>query len=425
MQVTNKKLFWPLFALLCIFLTYRIYKYQKVNFQNSLKIEQHSSRPKVDLEKIKASGIPVLDIKVKYKYLARLSTNFSSGKSEKPQLGIKENKKSYKAKIFFKGKKYKGKISFRGEGDWHRRFWKKSIKIKLKSDERLFGYRTLNLDNPKYVAPFLRVVQYETAKKMGILAPASFPVWVNLNGTPYGILQFWGRYDRDMLSESNHPEGDLYGEKDNYLSFEYLMSDKQNWKKYTSKLGKKDFKNMDNIERLMAINNLEGQKFKKAVYEFFDIDQMLAYHNHANLFSATRQNYHNVRVYFNPISLKYELVPNDLLGAVSDSSSQNIFIAFNKLWKKILSLPDLRRQKHEQLDYFINDYKIFNFIQERFAFWDKIISPIISMDQVSSYGLKNNYNSNFPNIEDQYKYQVEKWDSFISQRKEYLEKALQ
>ena len=434
MIIKNKKYFYfSIFVLLAfiIFTTVKkhwtlfnkdkninIAKYNKTNKLNLLNIQK-----KPNYNKDFFLNLPRLNIEINFKSLAMLTTSLTNSLSESQRFNrllfknLSNNKKSFKTTLTFNNKVIKGLMSYRGEGFWHRTGSKKSFKIKLNKNDSLFGYRKLNFDAPKYIAPYLRVVQYETARELGLIAPRSFPIWIKINNIDVGIYFFHGHYSREMLTENNRPEGDLFGERENYVGYQILYSSTEKWKKYASRYGSKGKNNVKIINDYIKIAKLEGKEFIETVKKKFNLLSLFKYHTLASIFNSVRQDYHNIRIYHDPVTLRYELIPNDLL---INEGNHHIYKAFNLFWKKIFEVPEFLEMKQVVTYDLIKNKKLISKIKSRLNYWKDKVLPLYSYEKKDAEFYRKVFNTNSTDYLKLFNDTHAQWIKILNEREKYF-----
>lgn len=102
------------------------------------------------------------------------------------------------------------KVRYRGDMSNHWLFKEKSLRIKTRKKNLLGNMRRFNLvvnEKDDVVGPHL---SYQLANMMGLLAPASEMVTVNINGKFDGLRMFVEQVDESFLRRRNIMPGDIY-----------------------------------------------------------------------------------------------------------------------------------------------------------------------------------------------------------------------
>ena len=287
--------------------------------------------------------LPVFEIYVKEKKLALLDSNLPQSGRDKP----------VSAQFKYKDKVYDVKIRYRGDNDIHWKYPKKSWRIIFEKNDLFNGYKAINLVNSKSKAIINDVLEYNLARKIGIhLAPEAFLAHVRLNDTYQGVLFFYPQPNKYYFKKIGMPRGNLYGEKNDLLRPHDLFWDKSNFRKYCSLQGKKD--DFSDLEMLLDILKIEEEEiFKEKIERILDIEQYLLWYCHARLCLSLHQDCHNIKLYFDSNTGKFQEIPWDLLGfgfasnsSYSMDAPHSINATENYMVSRILQIPEFNHRKN-------------------------------------------------------------------------------
>ncbi|MBK1831932.1 CotH kinase family protein [Verrucomicrobiaceae bacterium R5-34] len=169
--------------------------------QQELKIQAGKKISPSDIEKVKGE---VYDPKL----LRTLFIDFENDQWEKELEAFNNSDVDVPAKLTIDGKVYEGVgIHFRGASSYFRTRsgQKRSLNVSLDhsdKDQRLDGYKTLNLNNSFGDASLLGAVIYSQIARSLTPAPKVNLVRVVINGEYWGIYQNQQQFDKDFLKEN-------------------------------------------------------------------------------------------------------------------------------------------------------------------------------------------------------------------------------
>lgn len=126
--------------------------------------------------------------------------------SDLPQSG-REYKK---AKMVFGDEEYNIKLRYRGDNYYHWLFEKKSLKIKLKKDEKIWNHRVLQLTNIKGSSYFNEYLGNKLAEKMGLMTVQEKFTRVYINDMYQGVYLYLEPLDKEFIELNNKALGELW-----------------------------------------------------------------------------------------------------------------------------------------------------------------------------------------------------------------------
>jgi hypothetical protein len=209
------------------------------------------------------------------------------------------------------GVRYKGNSSYNIQGD------KKSFNISIdgyREDQRLMGYKTLNLNNGFVDPTFMRENIVHKIYSKYIPAMKTGFVYLYINGEEYGLYSNVQQLNKDFLGEwYDYKSGNLYkGDPRGELS----------WKGADASLYKSDYEKKTNEEAddwtdlvalINAINN--SSNLETELPKVLNTDRALWYFALSNIF-VNLDSYifssHNYYIYNNPSSSLFDFLPWDL-----------------------------------------------------------------------------------------------------------------
>ncbi|MBW2704386.1 MAG: CotH kinase family protein, partial [Deltaproteobacteria bacterium] len=144
-----------------------------------------------------------------------------------------ESKRPYAdAMLERRGQVQKIKIRLRGSQHWHLLGAKKSYKIKLPKGELFDGHRVFNLVNDPMPMKVGEQLVLDLVRDLGVLAPESSFVRLELNGKDLGLMHFLAQPDESVLRNNRRMPGSIYsGNLPSSAKTEELWRDAKRWKK--------------------------------------------------------------------------------------------------------------------------------------------------------------------------------------------------
>ncbi len=115
-----------------------------------------------------------------------------------------------KARMLLNNKLVKAKIKYRGDFLYHWAWNKKSIRVKLNKNKLYNGLRAFNLQAPKQPEQLNNFLGLRLAKLLGLIAPASELVQVNINNENKGIHVLIEQLEEATLRRNKLMPGDIY-----------------------------------------------------------------------------------------------------------------------------------------------------------------------------------------------------------------------
>ncbi|MDX8390534.1 MAG: CotH kinase family protein [Mariprofundaceae bacterium] len=271
-----------------------------------------------------------------------------------------------KAAFFYDGKFRKVKMKYRGDSVYHWGYYKKSIRVKTKKTRLFEGMRSFNLVAPRTPEILNNHLVSVLAKYMGLMAPRSEVVNVNINGELSGIYILTEQMDESTLRSNGRMPGDLYsgdlvGTKRYYGMSNQLFESAFYWEKkavnnHYPEGSKKP------LERL--INLLQADESEDVHRELSNLLDMEAFGKFNALeilsTSAHVDSVHNWRLYYDPMRSKFIPVVWDFVGWYTDVRSADK----KKTRMDMISSPlhlllykngdFLRARQHAMHDFFAN-----------------------------------------------------------------------
>jgi len=205
------------------------------------------------------------------------------------------------------------KLRYRGDNNYHWLYDKKSLRIKLRNDVYHME-SSFNLINPSNMYSYRDVINYQLAKKLGLISPDCYPVRVKINGVYMGVYLYISQIDESILRKHKRMPGSIYyGDLPNQDIYENLWYDELSWDKKASR-NKEQKSNREDIQLLLqAVNHYDEAEFndfietylnQEAFIKFIALDRLLGSFHHDFV--------HNHKLYFDPYKGKFEPIAWDI-----------------------------------------------------------------------------------------------------------------
>ena len=339
--------------------------------------------------------------------------------------GYLVNPKFVDADINFNGTIYKSKLRLKGGTDHYtgnRRF---SFRVKLKKNKSIFGFRNFSVHKPSSRQFPYDYVFNSLARGAGNISQPNNFAEIIVNGQNWGIMQIEEHFDSSFLEKQKRKDSmilQLVNDKKSELktdlsktyqqlkikNYPQLLNQVEDWYKLSSSIyspqlfkEKNYFKNtMDRKSYTYISNQLLNQSS-----EIFDQSILIK----SILLCTLWGNYHaiiniNARYYFNPYTLKLELIATDQaefnkIKRLEDIDHAKDFLKEAVNFKKKLD-KKIFEKNYNTLNKIINESKIYF----------KQASDLFPVDQLVDLDiLTENKNSiSYQKIEDYLNYEVEK-----------------
>jgi len=236
-------------------------------------------------------------------------------------------------KIRFKGQVYKAKIRLKGAtSDEHLADDKWSFKIKLKDDKTILGMKEFAVMSPTRRNLLGQWFIRKLFQKEGLIARKYEFAKIIINGEDKGIYVIDERYDNNMLTRNQRKEGPVIKieqspifidqvnsniDRDNYyLSMDYTAFDLDSL--LEDEVTKQQFLNAKYIIEEFRLGNLKTSTV-------FDVDLLAKWFAISDVMGAWHGfGWANMRFYYNPITSKFEPIPDDDFNEVSLNYTSNL-----------------------------------------------------------------------------------------------------
>lgn len=350
----------------------------KQNYQTNLQFEENE--------------IPVYKLNIKCKDLDKLYKNLPRLTAEdKYFILTKKYKKEVQATFFYNDKKYDVNVMYRGDLSNHWSEIKKSWNIKFNKDELFFGQKKLKLLIPEDRLYYADIFNNYRAKKMGLIVPETYFAELIVNETSNGIYYVIEDWDKAFLeTKQRTADSNFYINVDGNNTFaknEQIFSNINFWKKTTENpIIKNDFSEMNLL--LDLINNASQDEFNKKIFNILDENNFYKWNVHYTLVGDSHQNNgENMRLYFNNVKGKFELIPWDVtIYGLNNRQSIDDRIENIDLAEKILENPVFLNKRNQILWDYVTDDKN---LEDDLQFYDSVYSKTKTIFESDTLNQKN------------------------------------
>lgn len=276
-----------------------------------------------------------------------------------------EEKDNYDRKTIYKkalfvgddGVRYDVKVTYRGDQEAHLTFPKKSWRVVFEDDKLFRNTKAINLIIPEDRLFFVEELNHYRAKKMGLVAPESRFVFLQVNGRNVGVYWEAEQWGKEML-EKQQLSGDtnLYGERG--FGSDALYQDITAWTKYVESPLRRADDRSDLKLFLDTLNAASDQYFYENVGNILDLDIFYRWQAHAVLAGGRSQDhFHNARLYFDPAAGRFIVIPWDVNLARLDDRFKTAGLTANPISRRIITSPRLLFASNLALWEYVRDEK--------------------------------------------------------------------
>ena len=287
----------------------------------------------------------------------------------------------------------RAEVKYRGDKPIHYQYFKRSWRVEFPKDQ-LFrqSIRRLNLIVPEQLH-FGTIIPYLVADSIDIMTPQAAPVRLVVNNIDMGTYNAVEQVDEQFLKRRGKDEGILYIGDVNFdqdlKEATPLFESSQNWQ--TKAVGsRKSAAIADPLNPLLETVALPLPEFETEIKKLLDIDSYLRWYALYNVFNSMHNdNIHNVKMFFDDRTGKFEMIPWDIDpdNTVIDPLPRDI--SNNRLSHKLFQIPQfaLRRDQifYQIIDSWFNNQK-FEQETEKLTSETKsdVLNSIFTLPSVSS-----------------------------------------
>ncbi|MFD2443752.1 CotH kinase family protein [Bacillus sp. CGMCC 1.16607] len=263
---------------------------------------------------------------------------------------------------YLKMNKKKWDIDIVYRGSHTRKFKKKSFHIAFFQPKLFLGAKEIHL-NAEYKDPSLmrNKLSFDFFRSIGVLAPESRHVILNINGKTEGVYLQIESVDENFFQKRNYPLGAIFYAVDGDANFS-LLSDLDNDVKesldlgYEMKVGNQE--DLGHLQELIyKINTLSRVEFEENIHKYVNVNQYLRWLAGV-IFTQNYDGFvHNYSLIRNASTGQFEVSPwdydgtwgRDVNGKVMEYDYVRIE-GFNTLTARILDIPSFRMEYRSLLE---------------------------------------------------------------------------
>ena len=288
-----------------------------------------------------------------------------------------DNRIKVPGELISEGENRAVKASYHGYTFNHWSDKKKSWVIELDSGEEL------NLIVPGDRSYFTESLSSYRAKKFGLLFHENDWIWLKINNEDMGVYYMTGGWNNYWLEKSGKRVNQLVGELGCQIKegiFPEVWGGVGNWKYYADGTDKK-FSNSYYLQKFLdVVNNPNGGDFSQAIGEIMDVDTLIRWKSVSILMNSFHtDNVHNWRMWLNPGTLKFEILPIDRrMTLPTRNLTKSPFIidgSIDRLSSKIHSSAKLSFAIDQILWEYVRDD---NQLEDDLKYWDNLSSRLSS-----------------------------------------------
>ena len=223
------------------------------------------------------------------------------------------------AKLEYKGKKYEAKIRLKGDlsDHWYSKY-RHSLRVKLKNDKTILDFNSFSIQKPRTRQfPFNHIFQSLVLDTGNIAAIHKF-AHIYVNGVNWGIMDIEEHMSKELLEKQKRKDS---------IIVKFSNEDQMVYLKKTSKAPYNGYRLSDpyifsNLYNEKSLKYLQNRKAYSYVVKnrltnnpnLYDLDSFSKALILSLIWDQTHTLYHsNARYYFNPYTLKLEIITTDQL----------------------------------------------------------------------------------------------------------------
>ncbi len=336
------------------------------------------------------SELPLVQMSVSAENLAELNRDLpASGKST-----------YFRAYLKWGDETHTVKARYVGDNHWHWLYPQKSWKIKTKRSQLINGSRLINLKNPRTRLAFNEVIAMELGKELGLVAPRVFPVRFVLNSQYMGVYLWQDPMEESTIRRSRRMPGSLYSgdgaPRNSVTGVSMLWEDERYWEKSASR-GLEYEEDRSEIGILLEqVNNASLVEFYEFAKRHLNLQAYAHYLSLDNLTACAIHDYHhNHKIYFDPVTGKFEPAAWD--ANEWNLKSRSLDLVLNPLLVRFKLIPEFEFLRHRTLfENLTTGALTKRKIVERFKQLDGILRPCLEADVFKNF--RDNWSRRFMKI---------------------------
>lgn len=223
------------------------------------------------------------------------------------------------AKLEYKGKKYEAKIRLKGDlsDHWYSKY-RHSLRVKLKNDKTILDFNSFSIQKPRTRQfPFNHIFQ-SLVLDTGNLAAIHKFAHIYVNGVNWGIMDIEEHMSKELLEKQKRKDSIIvkFSNEDQMVNFKKTAKAPYNGYRLSDPF---IFSNLYNEKSLKYLQNRKAYSYvvKNRLTNnpnLYDLDSFSKALILSLIWNQTHTLYHNnARYYFNPYTLKLEIITTDQL----------------------------------------------------------------------------------------------------------------
>jgi len=273
------------------------------------------------------------------------------------------------------GKLQKVKVRYRGDHIYHWGYFKKSWRVKTKKSTHFEGMRKFNLISPR-CEQLNNYLGYRLAALMGLITPRVEMVQLNINGKNQGLYAMVEQLEELTLRYHNRMPGDLYAgdsvgyDKYHPFKFNFIFNFPMTWKKMAVN-NHYPLDSLRPLEHLLFLGRTADTEMKQqALTDLLDLEAWGRFAAmHILMQTEHFDNFHNWRLYYDPIRSKFEPVVWDTLGwyeltTFDMGRGARMDIIYSILWETLYKNGDFLRALQDAMESFFTSGTDQTFLRE-------------------------------------------------------------
>lgn len=253
----------------------------------------------------------------------------------------------------YRNRRYQVDVRYRGSKHWNWNYPQKSFKIRLKDNRRLVGHETILLDNSPEAEPLLELVILDIARKRGLMVPHYDPVWLELNGAPFGVYFLEAPVDESVLRQARRFPWNIYSGNraatNRETGVSRLFESATHWTKVAGPIGQgTDLSELEDL--LQRIQRADPLAFQRYAEDRIDLKAFAEFDALDVVFGIDQHNYdENQKLYYDPHRGVFEPIVWNVRGGTHEPVVQRAPSPLVLRLSEMTSFVELRDQAVWQL----------------------------------------------------------------------------
>jgi len=329
------------------------------SFQNlvTLNAENYIEKFKINFNKSKKNGLPIIDLFTPEKSNALLDSNF-------PQ-NVKKWVSGYLK--YPDGKYRKVNYRYRGDSYYNWAYQQKAYRIKLKKKNLIESKRVFNYVVPSTENTFSKYLAYYLGKKIDLPVPDARFVELRTNGSNSSIFIEIEHLDEGFLRRHNLMPVNLYKGEQVYIDEDIekgnaLFNNPSLWSK-TAIFNQRDEENFEDLNSLISLIR-SSQSSASGMNELYDLIEIKSWAKFDALQTLLQSDHndedHNQRIISDIWKGKFLPVVYEMSTNIDEPENINFEIEVNSLLRALRSSPEFLSLKYKYLYDFLDNNLLSN-----------------------------------------------------------------